>query len=78
MVTEDEIRTIVLNVASGTSRIVSPRGQLGDPVADQDVAREQGPEQHDFRREEQPDADLPVGQTGIAANFYGVGNVHRL
>ena len=32
MVTEDEIRTIVLNVASGTSRIVSPRGQLGAPT----------------------------------------------
>jgi hypothetical protein len=31
MVTEDEIRTIVFNVASGTSRIVSPRGQLGAP-----------------------------------------------
>ena len=28
IVTEDEIRTIVLNVASGTSRIVSPRGRL--------------------------------------------------
>jgi hypothetical protein len=27
MVTEDEIRTMVLNVASGTFRIVSPRGQ---------------------------------------------------
>ena len=32
IVTEDEIRTIVLNVAIGTSRIVSPRGQLGAPV----------------------------------------------
>jgi hypothetical protein len=31
-VTDDEIRTIVLNVASGTFRIVSPRGQLCAPV----------------------------------------------
>jgi hypothetical protein len=32
MVTEDVIRTMVLNVAIGTSRTVSPRGQLGDPT----------------------------------------------
>src|SRR5215213_3481707 len=32
IVTEDEIRTSVLNVASGTLRIVSPRGQLEAPV----------------------------------------------
>ncbi len=32
IVTEDEIRTSVLNVASGTFSIVSPRGQLGIPV----------------------------------------------
>src|SRR5213592_3280106 len=32
MVMEDEIRTIVFNVASGTFSIVSPRGQLGAPV----------------------------------------------
>ena len=42
IVTEDRIRTIVLNVASGTFRIVSPRGQLG-ARANQDVARKQGP-----------------------------------
>ena len=32
IVIEDEIRTIVLNVASGTFRIESPRGQLGAPA----------------------------------------------
>jgi len=32
IVTEEEISTIVLKVASGTLRIVSPRGQLVDPV----------------------------------------------
>jgi hypothetical protein len=32
MVTDDVIRTIVLNVASGTLRIESPRGQLGAPT----------------------------------------------
>ena len=32
MVTDEPISTIVLNVASGTFRIVEPCGQLGDPV----------------------------------------------
>ena len=32
IVIEDVISTMVLNVASGTFRIVSPRGQLGAPV----------------------------------------------
>ena len=32
MVTDEPIRTMVLNVASGTFRMVSPRGQLGAPV----------------------------------------------
>ena len=32
IVTDDVIRTMVLNVAIGTLRIESPRGQLGDPV----------------------------------------------
>jgi hypothetical protein len=32
IVIEEVIRTIVLKVASGTLRMVSPRGQLGAPV----------------------------------------------
>src|SRR5207237_4867863 len=43
----------------------------------QDVAREQRSEQHDLRGEEEPDADLPVGQTGVAPDLYGVGDLHR-
>src|SRR5262249_28367581 len=44
--------------------------------ADQDVAREERPEQHDFGRQEEPDADLAVVETGIAPNFDGVRNFH--
>ncbi len=77
IVTEDPIRTIVLNVAIGTSRLVSPRGQSGDARPDQDVARKQGAEQHHFRRQEEPDADLAAGQAGVPANLVGVGNLHR-
>ena len=76
IVTEDVIRTIVLNVASGTFRIVSPARPARRPGPDQDVAREQGAEQHDLRGQEEPDADLAVGQTGVAAHLDGVGNVH--
>ena len=32
IVTEEVMSTIVLNAASGTFRIVSPRGQLGAPT----------------------------------------------
>ena len=77
IVTEDVIRTIVLNVASRTLRIVSPRGQLGAPVANQDVARKQRAEQHDFRGQEQPDADLAVVQAGVGPDLDGVRNLHR-
>ena len=55
---------------------VSPR-PARRPRPDQDVAREQGSEQHDLRGEEEPDADLAVGQTGVAPNLDGVGDVHR-
>ena len=43
---------------------------------DQDVARKQGAEQHDLRGQEEPDADLAVGQTGVAPHLYGVRNLH--
>ena len=66
----------MLSVASGTFRIVSPRGQLRRPRPDQDVAGKQGAEQHDLGGQEEPDADLAVIETGVGARVYGVGDVH--
>ncbi len=54
---------------------VSPRPDRR-PRPDQDVARKQGPEQHDLRGQEEPDADLAVGETGVAAHLDGVRDLH--
>src|SRR5204863_5865947 len=43
-----------------------------------DVGGKERPEQHDFRREEQPDAQLAVRQPGVGPLFDCVRNVHDL
>src|SRR4029453_31519 len=46
------------------------------PGAKNDVGREERAEEHHFRREEQPDPELAVGQSGVGARFDGVRDVH--
>ena len=43
----------------------SPCGHSARADAQEDVGRKQRAEQHDFRREEQPDAELAVGEPGV-------------
>ena len=70
------IRTRVLNVPIGM--FSQPCGQFSRRAdAQQDVGGEQRAEQHDFRREKQPDADLGVVKAGVRARLDCVGNFHE-
>ena len=46
--------------------------------AQDDVGGKQRAEQHHFRREEQPDPELAVGQSGVGPFFDCVRNIHRV
>jgi hypothetical protein len=45
--------------------------------AKDDVRGEQSSEEHDFRSEEQPDAQLRVVKARVLAGVNGVGNLHE-
>ena len=78
IVIDEVMSTIVFSVASGTFRNSVPFGQSGAPDSDQDVAGEERPEQHHLRGQEEPDADLAVGEARIGTDVNCVGNLHRL
>jgi len=46
--------------------------------AQQHISGEESAEEHDFRGQEEPDADLGVIDAGIRPGFYSVGDFHEI